>query len=83
MFSRFKKPDAAAPAAPAAKPAAPVLAEASRPVVARRTGAAAANPAQVVAADKEKKRKERMGEIKVELHKRNIEALRREISGLR
>ena len=75
MFSRFKKPDAAAPAAPAAKPAAPVLAEASRPVVARRTGAAAANPAQVVAADKEKKRKERMGELKVELHKRLLDNL--------
>ena len=75
MFSRFKKPDAAAPAAPAAKSAAPVPAEESRPVVARRTGPAAANPAQAVAADKEKKRKERMGELKVELHKRLLDNL--------
>ncbi len=77
MFSRFKKPDAAAPAAaaPAAKAADPVVAEASRTVVARRTPMAGANPAQAVTADKEKKRKERMGELKVELHKRLLDNL--------
>jgi pilus assembly protein CpaF len=79
MFSRFKKPDAAAPAAasaaPAAKAAAPAVAEANRTVVARRSPTAAGNPAQAVAADKEKKRKERMGELKVELHKRLLDNL--------
>ncbi|MEI2807730.1 CpaF family protein [Albidovulum sp.] len=79
MFSRFKKPDAAAPAAasaaPAAKAAAPVSAEANRTVVARRSPTAGGNPAQAVAADKEKKRKERMGELKVELHKRLLDNL--------
>ena len=77
MFSRFKKPDAAAPAAaaPAAKTPAPVVAEASRTVVARRAPMAGGNPAQAVTADKEKKRKERMGELKVELHKRLLDNL--------
>lgn len=78
MFSRFKKPDAAAPAAApvasAAKAATPMAAEANRTVVARRTPAGG-NPAQAVAGDKEKKRKERMGELKVELHKRLLDNL--------
>ena len=80
MFSRFKKPDApaarpvaAAPAAPVkpAAPAAPTSGVARRPMA----GAPAAQSAQAIAADKEKKRKERMGEIKVELHKRLLDNL--------
>ncbi|MCV2871699.1 CpaF family protein [Defluviimonas sp. WL0050] len=78
MFSRYKKPaqPGAAPAAAATQAAAPAAAQtaaAGRPVVARRTSAD--NPAVSVAADKEKKRKERMGELKVELHKSLLDNL--------
>ena len=80
MFSRFKKPEAGAPkgailtAVGAASPAAAAAKSAagSRPMpvtVAPRA------PADVVAADKEKKRKERLAELKVELHKRLLENL--------
>ncbi len=82
MFSRFKKesadtaatqrpataPAASAPApsgGPAAQPAAP------KPMLVGR----AASPAEVTPADKEKKRKERLMELKVELHKRLLENL--------
>ncbi|MEL6205965.1 MAG: ATPase, T2SS/T4P/T4SS family, partial [Pseudomonadota bacterium] len=82
MFSRYKKPTGAAPAkaAPVPRPqAAPEAAEqaAPKPVAARKpmakssaTAAASAGPA-----DKEKKRKERLSEIKVELHKRLLDNL--------
>ncbi len=81
MFSRFKKPDAAAPA-PA--PSAPRVAVASagppagaaRPAVKSNLGTRPVAPsAEAVAADKEKKRKERLMELKVELHKRLLENL--------
>jgi pilus assembly protein CpaF len=79
MFSRFKKPDAPV-ARPAAAPAAakPVVnaAPGTPPAVSRR--APPPNPqhaAQAIATDKEKKRKERMGDIKVELHKRLLDNL--------
>ncbi|HQU69455.1 MAG TPA: CpaF family protein, partial [Albidovulum sp.] len=75
MFSRYKKPSAATPvAAEQAKPAAVIPSQAAAPVV-RRPGAAAPPSAQAIAADKEKKRKERMGELKVELHKRLLDNL--------
>ena len=71
MFSRYKKPAAQAPAqvsaqAPAAMPAAPPMHRRLQPVQ------DAANAAVV---DKERKRKERMSELKVELHKRLLENL--------
>ena len=86
MFSRFKKPDAAsarpavmAPvtsAGPAAARAAPSTATqaalAARPLPA---APAPRPPAEAVAADKEKKRKDRLQELKVELHKRLLENL--------
>ncbi len=79
MFSRYKKPSANAPApAPAAKPqSAPAATGADgRPAVARRPLANAGQvPPQAAALDKEKKRKERMGELKVELHKRLLDNL--------
>ncbi|WP_347311085.1 CpaF family protein [Defluviimonas sp. SAOS-178_SWC] len=79
MFSRYKKPTAAAPApAATAKPqaAAPASGEGGRPAIARRPMAGNATaPAQALAMDKEKKRKERMGELKVELHKRLLDNL--------
>ena len=86
MFSRYKKPGAAKPAggapklhavetgAPAAPPktadAAPV--QAPKPQLKRREPP---NPAQVAHADKERKRKERLGDIKVELHKHLLDNL--------
>jgi pilus assembly protein CpaF len=77
MFSRFKKPDQpeARPVAsqPAAKPA--TVATAAAATRRHMPGAPAAQPAQPGAADKEKKRRERMGEIKVELHKRLLDNL--------
>jgi pilus assembly protein CpaF len=83
MFSRFKKdnapgrPAAPAPAAAAAPaPSAPRPAQAA-PVSAMRAAApsAARSPAEAVAADKEAKRKNRMMELKLELHKRLLETL--------
>ena len=75
MFSRFKKPDAA-PAQTTARPAAaapvPKPGIASRPMPA---SPAARPPAEAVAADKEKKRKERLGELKQALHKRLLDNL--------
>jgi pilus assembly protein CpaF len=80
MFSRFKKPDqpGAKPALSAqpAKAAPPPVPTHKPGVVARRPSAApAGNPAQAAAVDKEKKRKERMGELKVQLHKRLLDNL--------
>ncbi|GAB4384201.1 CpaF family protein [Albidovulum sp.] len=73
MFSRYKKPSAPAQA-PAQAPAASTAAKPSAPVATRRQPMGKA-PAQVTALDKEKKRKERMGELKVELHKRLLDNL--------
>ena len=79
MFSRYKKPaQASAAARPAAPPPLPLAAsplEAPKPAVQRRAMPAGAVPAQAMAADKERKRKERMSELKVELHKRLLENL--------
>ncbi|HMO08204.1 MAG TPA: CpaF family protein [Paracoccaceae bacterium] len=86
MFSRFKKPGDA-PARPA--PTAPVGAATpsistqaagaapSRPATTLRPipGGPQRTPAETVAADKEQKRKARLMELKVELHKRLLENL--------
>ena len=86
MFSRFKKPDdasarpsvmaAVTSAGPAAARVAPSTATqaalAARPLPA---APAPRPPAEAVAADKEKKRKDRLQELKVELHKRLLENL--------
>jgi len=91
MFSRFKKADgqpaqpgatlrpansaaqaATVAKAPPASHAAPPAAQAPRPMP---KGPAPRPPAEAIAADKEKKRKERMQELKVELHKRLLENL--------
>jgi pilus assembly protein CpaF len=83
MFSRFKKPEGGparpttAPvtsAAPAGRPAAASV----KPIIANRPMPASpqARPAaEVAAADKEKKRKDRLGELKQELHKRLLDNL--------
>ena len=84
MFSRFKKPEAGAPrpggpssattaaaaARPAATPGKPAMG--SRPMP---TGPVPRGPAELLAADKEKKRKDRLAELKQELHKRLIDSL--------
>ncbi len=76
MFSRYKKPaDGKAPAADAARAEAARAAAPASGVAPNRKVAAAVNPAQVAAVDKEKKRKERMGELKGELHKRLLDNL--------
>ncbi len=83
MFSRYKKP-----AQPEARPSAtsPVRAVNEGPMASspaapkgfamrRPTSGGAPAAAQVVAADKERKRKDRMSELKVELHKRLLDNL--------
>lgn len=82
MFSRFKKDaaPAARPTAAAAASAAPAAAQAApkpnptamRPVSPTQ---AARSPAEAVAADKEAKRKQRLMELKLEIHKRLLETL--------
>ncbi|MBY6162981.1 CpaF family protein [Mameliella alba] len=77
MFSRYKKPSAPGtqpvkapvPAAPAATPSQP----AAQPSAVRRKVAKSA--AQAGPVDKEKKRKERLSEIKLELHRALLENL--------
>jgi pilus assembly protein CpaF len=81
MFSRFKKTDAAdaRPALAAvgsATPKAPTQAAApTRATPAPVAVGTPRAPADAVAADKEKKRKERLTELKVELHKRLLDNL--------
>ena len=85
MFSRFKKPESGPKnrAATAVGSGAPVtragLAAAAAPVpkisLSARPVAPVANPAEVAANDKERKRKEKISELKVELHKRLLDSL--------
>ncbi|OYU39412.1 MAG: type II secretion system protein E [Pseudorhodobacter sp. PARRP1] len=75
MFSRFKKPEAGPSASPAAARPAAAAPAAPKPGISRPVAAPARPPAEAVAADKEKKRKERLGELKQELHKRLLDNL--------
>ena len=85
MFSRFKKPDAqpARPAAtapvagavPAARPTPSSTAQAALAARPLPASPAPKPPAEAVAMDKEKKRKDRLQQLKVELHKRLLENL--------
>ncbi|MCI5086042.1 MAG: Flp pilus assembly complex ATPase component TadA, partial [Rhodovulum sp.] len=75
MFSRYKKPSSATPVQPSAATAAP---KAATPQQAKARPAPApkkAAPARATPEDKERKRRQRLGEIKVELHKRLLEDL--------
>ncbi|NAZ35625.1 CpaF family protein [Rubellimicrobium sp. CFH 75288] len=65
MFAKFRKPEPAASPRPAPQPAAP------KPALARP----AAKPAEPAPQDKERKRKERLAEIKLELHKVLLDTL--------
>ena len=73
MFSRFKKPDPQAEQRPAVVAAAATTARAATTPIAKP--AAARPTAEAPGADKEKKRKERLGQLKQELHKRLLENL--------
>lgn len=84
MFSRFKKPEpqGGAPhgvvsnAAVAAQTAALVAPQPKLDATAAKPVSAPARPtAEITAADKEKKRKERLGQLKQELHKHLLENL--------
>ena len=88
MFARFKKPETtktaplsavvgagAAARAPAPEPAQQVAARPTAGLAAARPAAAPKPAAEAVAADKERKRKDRLAELKVELHKRLLEQL--------
>ena len=71
MFSKYKKDKTAMPAALGAPldKVAPKAAPQTTPVKASMRKAAPASPAQVTPIDKERKRKQRMGEIKLDLHR--------------
>ena len=80
MFSRFKKPEsevkkpintAVGSGAPATRAAAPAAAPAMPKIVA----VPGRSSVEVASMDKERKRKEKMSELKVELHKRLLENL--------
>ena len=76
MFSRYKKPSDGKPTLVETATAAPSAAAVEKPAMSKvQRRSAAVAPAQVVPMDKEKKRKERLGEIKVELHKRLLDNL--------
>ncbi len=76
MFSRYKKSDEGKPQlveVPAGAEAKPQGAAASKPSAKKKPAPTQAG--RVVPMDKEKKRKERLGEVKVELHKRLLDNL--------
>ena len=84
MFSRYRKTNqpTAKPTAPAQaaahvapQPAAAAAAAAAGGIARKPLPAQPQNAAVAAAADKEKKRKERMGELKVELHRRLLDNL--------
>ncbi|MEL6451765.1 MAG: CpaF family protein [Pseudomonadota bacterium] len=73
MFSKYKKAAPAPKAAPAAaKVSEAPTAQAAAPKIARKANASAAT---VTPLDKERKKKERMGEIKLELHRALLDNL--------
>ncbi len=73
MFSKYKKPDQAKPEA--AKPALAAVAPAEAAPKASLMKARPVKPAEAASGDREKKRKERLGEIKLELHKAVLDNL--------
>ncbi len=74
MFSRYKKSGTSKPKlVEVPKASAPAPSAAPKPSASRRQPTKTA--ARVVPMDKEKKRKERLGEVKVELHKRLLDNL--------
>ena len=77
MFSKYKKPSTPAVSAPAAALVTPTaevtaISDAAKKVVRK---APQAEPAQVTQMDKERKRKERIGDLKLELHRVLLDSL--------
>ncbi|MBD3678237.1 MAG: CpaF family protein [Rhodobacteraceae bacterium] len=72
MFSKYKKPEAGGGSSPNLKPVQKAAPEKPQKPVPQRK---AAPPAQPAAADKEKKRRDRLSDIKLELHKYLLESL--------
>ncbi len=79
MFSKYKRQSATAKpvtaAQPKAAPAPEAQPKAPAPAVATLRKPAARTKAEAAPADKERKRKERMGEIKIQLHRELLENL--------
>ncbi len=76
MFSRYKKPDGSIPVGPAPQTDAQTDApEIAQPIPEVPLPRAPATPARPAAPDRDRKRKERMGEIKLELHKALLDNL--------
>ncbi|MDV4167168.1 CpaF family protein [Rhodovulum sp. FJ3] len=75
MFSRYKKPSSATPVQPSAPTAAPKTATPQQAKARPAPAPKKAAPARATPEDKERKRRQRLGEIKVELHKRLLEDL--------
>jgi len=75
MFSRYKKPSSATPVQPSAATAAPKTATPQQAKARPAPAPKKAAPARATPEDKERKRRQRLGEIKVELHKRLLEDL--------
>ena len=80
MFSRYKKPGDKVTTAPqkATPTVKPILQPSTRPVDANNPSmrrAQALAPAQTVAMDRDRKRRERLGEIKLELHRSLLDNL--------
>jgi pilus assembly protein CpaF len=79
MFSKYKRQSAtakpAAAAQPKAAPAPEAQPKAPAPAAATLRKPAARTKAEAAPADKERKRKERMGEIKIQLHRELLENL--------
>jgi pilus assembly protein CpaF len=69
MFSKYKKPSGNPAASPDAAKAPVTNISEAKPAATVMRKSAAAVPAQVTPMDKEKKRKERLGEIKLDLHR--------------
>ncbi|MFD0858759.1 CpaF family protein [Roseovarius aquimarinus] len=76
MFSRYKKPEAgqATPVKPAAEPAKAPAPAAKAPAASLRRPAPAAK-ADLAPQDRERKRKERLGEIKLDMHRALLDNL--------
>ncbi|MGB0914139.1 MAG: CpaF family protein, partial [Phaeobacter italicus] len=79
MFSKYKRQSATAKpvttAQPKAAPAPEAQPKAPAPAAATLRKPAARTKAEAAPADKERKRKERMGEIKIQLHRELLENL--------
>ena len=75
MFSRYKKPSSGTPAPQAPVAAAPSAPETAVVKLRRDLPQDITTPAQPNAAEKERKRKEKLNELKIELHRRLLDDL--------